>query len=145
MSVFVTIGELMPRHLPLSSLVLLIFFILVIQVVAVYWHLYFYIWWLDIPVHILGGLWVALFGLATYFSSSLWEDEKHFSAFVIVFAVAITMTIGLGWEIYEFAVEHAVGDSGTGLADSLKDLTDDLIGALLGALVFIRGGYNKQI
>lgn len=127
-------------------IVAFIFLILFVQVVATYWHLYFYIWWFDIPMHISGGAWVALFGLASYYASLRITEttREHSAVFVIAFAVALTLTIGLMWEIYEFGVDHAVGDSGIGLADTLKDLTDDLIGALLAAWVFIRFGYNGK-
>ncbi len=139
------LANLMTRRFPSSLLASLIFFILLVQSIAVYQHLYFFYWWLDIPVHILGGLWIALFGLAAYYNSSRLKQKEYSTVFVVSFAVALTLVIGLGWEIYEFGVEHAVGDFGVGLADTLKDLVDDLIGASLAALVFIKGGYNKNM
>ncbi|OGZ08125.1 MAG: hypothetical protein A2942_02740 [Candidatus Lloydbacteria bacterium RIFCSPLOWO2_01_FULL_50_20] len=134
----------MTPRLPPWVLVVFIFFILAVQISALYWHLYFYIRWLDIPVHILGGMWIALFGLATYYASAHIKEKEHSVFFVFLFAVALTMTIGLGWELYEFGVDHAVGDTGAGLADTLLDLTNDLIGALIAALLFIRLGYHKK-
>lgn len=132
----------MTRRFPQWILVALIFFIFLAQIIVDYWHLYFFIWWLDIPMHILGGFWVALFMLVSYYASPRIKEKNHSTAFVIAFAVAVTLSVGLFWEIYEFGVSHAVGDSGSGLADTLKDLTDDLIGALLAAWLFIRFEYN---
>ena len=125
-------------------LVALLFFILAYQTAAVSLSLYFHYWWLDIPIHILGGLWITLFFLATYYASPRTVIKDHSNIFVISFATAVTLTVGLCWEIYEFAIAHAIGDFGIGLADSLKDLVDDLIGALLGALIFIRGKYHEN-
>ena len=129
------------HRFPTSILLAIILCIFAVQLAAVYRHLYFFFWWLDIPMHILGGLWIALAGLTVYFSSSHFERDFP-PIFVFAFGVAITLVIGLGWEIYEFAIDHAVGDLDISLADTLKDLSDDLAGALLGAFIFIRGGYN---
>ena len=133
----------MIRPFPIHILVALIFFILIIQMSAIYWHLHFRFWWLDIPEHILGGLWVALFGLSSFYASVRIKEKDHSAVFVVAFAVSLTLSVGLIWEIYEFWVNHAVGDFGIGLADTLTDLVDDLIGALLGAFIFIRGEYHS--
>lgn len=141
---FATIGEPMTRLFPAGTLLALIFFILLVHAAALYRDLYFHFWWLDIPVHILGGLWIALFGLTRYYATPHIEEKNYSRSFVVVFAVALTLCIGLFWEIYEFGVQHAIGDFGIGLADTLLDLVDDLIGALIGALIFIRGGYYRK-
>lgn len=143
---FVTMGELMssPARFPSAVLVVIILLLFVVNAVAEYRHLYFFIWWLDIPMHILGGGWVALFGLTTYYASLRFKEKDYSTAFVVSLAVALALSIGLAWEIFEFGVGHAVGDSGAGLLDTLKDLSDDFLGALLAASIFIRGGYNKR-
>ena len=137
--------KLMLRYFPPRVLVTLIFTIFFLQVAATYWHLFFYIWWLDIPMHILGGLWIALFALASYYGSLAIKEKEYSQLFVTIFAVAMTLSIGLFWEIYEFGVDHAVGDTEVGLADALMDLTNDLVGALLAAWLFVRFGYNKKL
>ncbi|MDO8521082.1 MAG: hypothetical protein Q7S52_03125 [bacterium] len=134
----------MTRPFSPRVLVALIFFILLVQSAALYWHLHFRFWWMDIPLHILGGMWIALFALSLYYAHFWVREKDHSRVFVVVFAVALTFSIGLLWEIYEFGVDRVVGDSGIGLADTLMDLVDDLVGALLGALVFIRGHYYKK-
>lgn len=116
--------------------------IAVFQMVAIYWHLYFYIWWLDIPVHVLGGFWVGLFALVSYYAGPWPVPKERSNFFVFSVSIAAVLSVGLLWEVYEFAVDHAVGDSGGGLADTLMDLVDDLLGALLAAWIFVRGGYN---
>jgi hypothetical protein len=137
--------RLMMRHFPPRILAVLIFFLLFLQIAATYWHLFFYVWWLDIPMHVLGGLWVALFVLSSYYMSSRVGEKITSPVFVFAVAVAATFVIGLFWEIYEFAIEHAVGDTGNGLADTLKDLTNDLVGALFAASFFVRFRYNKSL
>lgn len=136
---------MMPRF-PFWIIALLTLFLFAVQATATYWHLYFYIWWLDIPVHILGGLVVALFFLTTYYASFrvTRTEKEHSGAFAVVFAVAFVVIVGLFWEVYEFGVDRAIGDSGLDLLDTLKDLADDIVGALLAALIFIHFGYNEK-
>ena len=134
----------MTPRFPLPILAGIVFFIFLSQVIAVYWHLYFQYWWLDIPMHIIGGFWIGLFGLTVYYASSSTPEKEHSTLFVFALAIALTLVVGLVWEIYEFGVDHAVGDTGNSLADTLKDLSDDLIGAVLAGALFIRGGYNKK-
>ena len=136
--------KLMSHRFPAWILAALILILFVVQAVAAYRHLYFFIWWLDIPMHLFGGAWVALFCLSSYYASSRIVEKEHSEIFVIVFAVALTFSVGLLWEVYEFGVDHAVGDSSLSLADTLKDLVDDLAGALLAAWVFIHFGYNRK-
>ncbi len=132
------------RRLTLA-LVYLIFFIWGINTIADQTHLYYLLWWFDIPMHIMGGLWVALMSLVIYYHTSYFKRKDRSVAFVISFALASTMIIGLFWEVFEFSVEHFVKLNDNGLLDTLKDLVDDLIGASLATAIFIKRGYNKSI
>ena len=129
---------------PKWILVALICGLCLAQISIVYWHLLFYFWWLDIPMHILGGLWIALVSLTAYYESKHFAEKDHSPVGVVVVALAVTLTIGIFWEVYEFGIQHAVGEFGIGLADTLKDLVDDLIGALLAAWLFVHFGYNGK-
>jgi hypothetical protein len=135
---------LMTKQFPKWILAALICGIAIAQISIVYWHLLFYFWWLDIPMHILGGFWIALASLTAYFSLSPALEKDHSSVVVGSIALAATLTIGIFWEVYEFGVQHAVGDFGIGLSDTLKDLVDDLIGAVLAAWLFVHFGYNGK-
>ncbi len=131
---------------PLSLfLLVLILVIFGVNSVADYWHLYHYIWWLDIPMHIAGGLWVALAALVLYYRSSLVAVRDSGAHFVFAFAVASALSVGLVWELYEFSVAHAVSLADDGTLDTLKDLGDDLLGALIAAFIFLRKRYNALI
>ena len=132
------------RRLTLA-LVYFIFFIWGINTIADQTHLYYLLWWFDIPMHIMGGLWVALMSLVIYYHTSYFKRKDRSVSFVISFALASTMIIGLFWEVFEFSVEHFVKLNDNGLLDTLKDLVDDLIGASLATAIFIKRGYNKSI
>jgi hypothetical protein len=135
----------MNKRFPPSVILTLIIFICIVNAIADYWHLYFYIWWLDIPMHILGGLWVALTSLAMYYAFPERNEKDCSSMFVYALAVASALLIGLVWEVFEFSVDSILSSFVTRPADILKDLGDDLIGALIGALLFLIRGYNKKI
>ena len=96
-------------------------------------------------MHIMGGLWVALMSLVIYYHTDYFKRKDRSVAFVISFALATTMIIGLFWEVFEFSVEHFVKLNDNGLLDTLKDLVDDLIGASIATAIFIKRGYNKSI
>ncbi len=135
----------MTRPFPTTVLLALIIVLLLIQAVALYWHLYFYIWWLDIPVHMLGGMWVALVILSLYYSSVRAKEKNFSDTFAFFLALFTVLAIGLVWEIYEFGVAQVTGDVDPSVFEAVKDIIDDTIGAMLGALIFTRGGYNRKI
>ena len=126
-------------------MVALIFFIWGVNLVADQFNLYHYLWWLDIPMHMLGGFWVALFGLITYYHSSLVNRKDRSPLFVVALALALTMCIGLLWELFEFGVDHSIALSDNDLADTLGDFVNDMTGAILASAFFLMRGYNKII
>ncbi len=136
----------MQKYFPATYLLSLILLIAILNGAAVYWHLYFHIWWLDIPMHLLGGLWVGLFGLSWYYRSRLPKTKDTTPLFVVVFAVALTMTVGLAWELFELSAQTFIERADVhDLGDTLADLVNDTLGALTAAYIFIRMGYNKKI
>lgn len=133
------------RRLTLFA-VALILCIWAANAVAVYLNLYYHLSWFDIPMHILGGFWIALFGLITYYHSTLVERKDRTPLFVIAFALSMTLCIGLLWELFEFGVDYSIAlTSNNDLADTLGDLINDVIGGALAATFFLRRGYNKII
>ncbi len=132
------------RHFPVMIILALILFIASVNLLADYWHLYYYIWWLDIPMHILGGLWIGLTVLSIYYRKSKRGKKDHLPLFVYTLTIATVLFIGIAWEIYEFAVDRVVAAFGISLGDSLKDLVDDLLGGVLAAFIFVRRRYNKE-
>jgi succinate dehydrogenase hydrophobic anchor subunit len=136
----------MQKHFPTMHLLALLCLIAIVNAAAVYWHLYFYLWWLDIPMHVLGGLWVALFALAWYYRSPYPKQKESSPLFVMMFAVAVTMVVGVGWELFELSAQTFIERADVhDLADTLGDLVNDFIGAVLAISVFVRMGYNRKI
>ena len=86
-------------------------------------------WW---PFHLLGGAAVAYFFLEALTRSRDTIGAICFPA-KLVFAFALTCTVGLGWELGEFTIDHLTGSHlQTGLAETMLDLAFDGLGAALG-------------
>jgi hypothetical protein len=133
------------KHLSIWVIAALGLFIFFFNLLATYWHLFFLIWWLDIPLHILGGMWVALSAFVIYYRSHYAGHKNHSALFVVSFAICTALSVGLLWELYEFVVDRAMATNDIQLADSLKDLFDDFLGGIVAAVIFLRKGYNKHI
>jgi hypothetical protein len=90
-------------------------------------YMYFEIWWLDIPMHILGGLGVAslVYSILIY----LRKPVTLLPIIVSVFVVAVT------WEIYEYVRGVVIYDRLSSYLDTVKDLIDGTIGAYIAYLV----------
>ena len=109
----------------------------VIGIVDVYANIHFLYWeyrWLDIPVHFLGGLWVAL--------AVLWLSYVVKRPLLSIAAtIALVLFVGVVWEVYEyfFVIIHFdnyVFETG-------KDLCMDVLGGSAGALVAKLLGHTK--
>ena len=100
--------------------------------------------WMDIPMHIIGGAWVACVGF-WYMNSSqrlrdIFASLSDFEKFVIL--LGFVVLVGIFWEFYEFFYDinfkekFAFTQGDMILADTLGDLLNDMIG---GAIVFLAG------
>lgn len=134
----------MEKKFPLWILAALILILCVVQGVAVYWKLYFYLWWLDIPMHLFGGLWLGLSALVVYYASHL-QNKDHSARFALVCALSSAFFIGVGWEVFEWGVDRINGLTRVDFVDTLSDIVNDFIGAIVAWGIFTQRGYNKQI
>ena len=131
------------KKFPLAVIVVLVFVLGVVNASALYWHLYFYIWWLDIPMHLLGGFWVALSALVFYYDTRWKYKKDRTSAFAFRYAFLVTLAVGLGWEAFELLADKLSGTINVNIGDTLSDIMNDMIGAACATFFFLRKGYNK--
>ena len=103
----------------LSSLYLLILFCLSTFVFDPA-YLYYEIWWLDIPMHVLGG-----FGLAFFAGSILTFLGKSVTYWKIIIFYLIIAT---GWEFYEYLKDIVLYTDKNSWKDTLSDFINGLIG-----------------
>jgi hypothetical protein len=123
----------------LAALFLLIWILAAIHIAA---ESYFWYWtyrWLDIPMHVFGGMWLGLGVLwlknHTGYVRGLWQRLPKSNLAV---ALCGGLCIGLVWEAYEYTIWQYIG---TGLPpqygpDTQLDLLMDATGAMLGYLAY---------
>ncbi len=106
-----------------------------------YW--YVTIGWFDMPMHGIGGVFVALCGAAALAKrkSVLTTSELLITILLFVFVV------GLAWEYYEYIVQFFVkGVQLASISDSISDLICDMIGGVVGVsfVLLLQKRYNKD-
>lgn len=90
-------------------------------------HLYWLYLWLDIPVHFLGGVTVAL-GFLTFLGFFPKLVDKHFTLFR---TLAFVLLVALAWEIFEVYIGIPF-EEGNYLGDTVLDLIMGMSGGLAG-------------
>ena len=81
-------------------------------------------------MHFLGGVWAGLF--------AAWLLQRYKKRFLIIQCAAIALSIGVCWEIFEFA--FGIGGSlfMSYWADTIKDLCMDTLGGVVaGAIAYL--------
>lgn len=112
----------------LSALVLSATFFFAVHTIAYVNNSYNLLPWIDIPMHIAFGMWLALLFLYPNFS----RYEKNFLAIF-----TIVMVAGLGWEVIEFlydslyALPNGVPPAQHGAIDTITDIINNTVGVLL--------------
>lgn len=94
-------------------------------------NLYYEIWWLDIPMHILGGLGVAALAVSILNYKNF---EITFGRIVIAFFL-----VAIVWEIYEYICSSGGDYIWGGWFDTIKDMINGFLGASIVYLI-----YKKQ-
>ncbi len=103
---------------------------------------------LDIPFHIAGGAAAAWAGFLLY---SLFRREKSTinitpRPLFYLYLIGITALIGILWEHYEFLHDYlAQSIMQPSLTDTMKDLANDLLGALLFCVALSIRARNKKL
>ena len=113
--------------------------IAVVNGLATIFYWYSSIWWFDMPMHFAGGLFIGLLAysilasLEIPFIQRLRERSSPVIAIIIVVAI-----IGVGWEIFEYALQYFSGAQFANPLDSVSDFFFDLVGAAAAGLYLLR-------
>ena len=126
-------------------LVVLIFTIAVIDAMALRYHLFYTYRWFDIPLHLLGGLWVSLSILWYYFIFRQGKAQIQEEREMFIFALSGTFAVALAWELFEYTVNAYIVLDKYDMIDTFKDLSMGMIGATIGARIFIYKIHKKHI
>lgn len=124
-----------------SRLAYLIFFLFAANLLATFFYWYSTFWWFDMPMHFLGGFWVALMSLWLALFTPLGRYLPKGRASLVLYAFLSTVLIGALWELFEVSVDAITLVRSVRLVDSLSDMAFDIAGGLAGALYVIRKNY----
>lgn len=103
-----------------------------------YFDLYFFIWWLDIPMHVLGGALVAVVACFLYQRlclAGVIQEQKIVTAWVVF---ACVLCVGVAWEYFEYSKDLTFNTIGSYRMDVLKDIVVDLLGGFLASIFLFR-------
>lgn len=99
-------------------------------------------WWWDMVLHTSSGFLLGIIGFIALFLLNHIDrlPAGIKPAFLGFFAVTFAVTLGVVWEIFEFAMDrlHPAWDmqvAGTGVADTMEDLIVDTVGAMVVAIM----------
>lgn len=124
-----------------KELLIFIVFIFAAHASGILFGLYWTLKGYDIAMHVFGGAWIALFSLYLLGKRvPVFDITKHkgMTFFIVLGFAALA---GVLWEFYEYLGDVFILDKYPfmaqqgGVFDTLKDLFNDLLGALLGAWI----------
>jgi hypothetical protein len=111
----------------------LIILIATMHILAMELYWYWQFLWLDILMHFLGGLWVAL---ASFWILGIFKNHTSYiqsKKQAIIFALVSALFIGVLWEVFEYISDIAV-TSEAYWPDTTLDLIMDSLGGVLAGL-----------
>jgi hypothetical protein len=101
--------------------------IICVHMLAFNLYLYWTYKWVDIPMHILGGIMAGFFTLISLQYFSLKET--------LLYTLMGLLAVGIGWELLEVFYRVNVLSFGYWI-DTAKDLIDDTIGGLISIYIW---------
>ncbi len=119
----------MDRKKLFKDITFLILFIFVLNSLASKFYWYSSIWWFDMPMHFMGGLWV---GLALIWLLSL----KNLSFSSTLSVIVGVFVVGVLWEFFELYFINHIAEHPFNLLDTISDIFFDLSGGCLALVYF---------
>ncbi len=126
-------------------LIILLVAILVFHFFALKYNWYHTVWWLDIPMHMIGGIWLGVLFYYLFAEKLSWISKAH-PLFFLLAGLGFVILIGVFWEWLDFFLDVIVfksypynAEPGYILFDTHTDFFNDLLGgaiALLGLIKF---------
>jgi len=108
----------------------LIALIAILHILAIEFYLYWTLWWFDVLIHFLGGLWIGLSVLwFVFLSGYVTRFQLQYTNALILTLLSIII-VAVGWEVFEFFVESPLEENY--MFDTITDLIMGTFGALSG-------------
>ena len=121
------------------TLLALILVIAVVNAFAQYHYWYWTMRWFDMPMHFLGGMWLAGVAIWWRFFYGKFPDTKIELHNFLAWGVGYAFLVGFAWEAYEAVIALSTKGYMNAMSDTLSDLGFDILGGLVVvALVWLR-------
>lgn len=108
-----------------------IFIIFAVNFIGSFFHWYTSIWFFDMIMHYLGGLW-----LGFMYVWLLYPEKFNVKEFIIV--ISGILFIGVAWEVFEVVVNNNTLQSDLDYADIFSDIFFDLAGGVTAFVYFAK-------
>ena len=99
----------------------------VLHITALRYLLYFYFYWFDIPVHFLGGVFIAL--------ATAWVVLRLGYRISIPLCILTALYVGILWEVFEYTFNIPQTYWISYPFDTVKDIVMDTVGGAIGGLL----------
>lgn len=128
----------MLKHRLFTEQFVLVTIIAILHYLALKFYLYWSIWWFDIPVHFLGGLWVGFIAMWFLFLSGIVYKNVEFTKTTKIFLIIVASVIAVGilWEVFE-VYSGVLTFEKNYWSDTSLDLVMDTIGGIV-AFIYSR-------
>jgi hypothetical protein len=113
-----------------------------LQHIALSQYLYWRLWWFDIPMHLLGGVFIGLGFL--YAQRRLWKQSAIHTGRIVFYTLVCVVGVGLLWKLFELT---------TGMYDPdlfstsalMYDVLNDVLGGLCGLVWYwLMNGFTNS-
>lgn len=125
-----------------AFLVLVLILVLGTHAAALGGFLSYEIWWLDIVLHFVGGLWIAVFAFWFLFGYKSYPTDIVPAKVLFVGLISFAALAGVLWEFFEFSWDYFIAgpygqiQAQRNLPDTMSDLFFDFLGALVASAFF---------
>ncbi len=139
--VFSRVAEIKSITLPKSFILVTLSFILSAQCFGELLRFYYRFWWWDLMLHGIFGFYTVLIGIYII-NGVVVKDQsitkKRFIVLIVVFGFCFSMTLGMLWELFEFAGDYLVKSNmmKEGLIDTMTDLLASTSTAIIYVVVY---------
>jgi uncharacterized membrane protein YjdF len=126
----------------------LLILILSFHILATLNSWYWIFTWLDMPMHFLGGFWLAVVFMWLNSKFNIIEIRPP-NIDKLILVLGFVILVGVFWEFFEFGYDVLISSKGyfaaaqQGTADTMSDLFFDLLGGLV-FLIICRFYINKE-
>ncbi len=127
------------------TLLVLILAIAVVNAFAQYHYWYWTMRWFDMPMHFAGGMWLAGVAIWWRFFSGKFPDTRDRLLYLLMWGVGSAFIVGLAWEVYEAVVALATKGYINATADTISDLSFDILGGLVVACIIYVKFKNQNV